>query len=157
MVKIKQGNIWGRLGTGVGKGLADQLPKEIERSRLASGLEDLSKNGQNLTPFQQFAKLSGTPGITPQMIQSGAELLKHQGVRNAYAKKGGMGQEQIGLLPEDIQQTPQGQSIRDVQFGNMQPNRMVIFPSELFHSAYHPIDWYFDNPRLTLVFWMEVL
>ena len=40
---------------------------------------------------------------------------------------------------------------------DMQPNRMVIFPSELFHSAYHPNDWYFDNPRLTLVFWMEVL
>lgn len=74
---IKNADIFGRLGTGIGKGLSEQVPKEIERSRLASGLEKLG-NQQGLTPFQQFSKLSSIPGITPQMIQSGSDLLRQQ-------------------------------------------------------------------------------
>lgn len=81
--KIKQGNIFGRVGTGIGKGLAEQLPKEVERSRLASGLEQLSQQ-QDLTPFQQFSALASTPGVTPQIIQSGAELLRQQGIAQGF-------------------------------------------------------------------------
>jgi len=66
--QVKQGNIFGRLGSGIGQGLAEQLPKEIERSRLAQGLEDLSQQ-QGLSPTQKFAKLAAIPGVTPQMIQ----------------------------------------------------------------------------------------
>lgn len=76
---IKQGNIFGRIGSGIGKGLAEQVPKEIERSRLSEGLQDISqRTGQ--TPFQQFASLLSLPGITPQAIQSGSELLRQQGM-----------------------------------------------------------------------------
>lgn len=74
---IKQGNIFGRIGSGIGQGLAEQVPKEIERSRLASGLKGLG-NKKDLSPFQQFAELSSIPGITPQMIQSGSDLLRQQ-------------------------------------------------------------------------------
>jgi hypothetical protein len=77
--KIKQGNIFGRIGTGVGKGLAEQLPKEIERGRLASGLKELG-NQKGLTPFQQFSSLASLPGVTPQMIQSGSDLLRQQAI-----------------------------------------------------------------------------
>lgn len=80
---IKNANIWGRIGSGVGQGLAEQVPKEIERHRLASGLEDLG-NQQNMTPFQQFARLSSLPGITPQMIQSGSDLLRQQAIIDDY-------------------------------------------------------------------------
>lgn len=76
---IKQGNIFGRIGTNLGKGLAEQLPKEVERGRLAAGLKNLSDK-KGLTPFEQFSELSAIPGVTPQMIQSGAELLRQQGV-----------------------------------------------------------------------------
>lgn len=76
---IKQGNIFGRIGSGIGKGLAEQVPKEIERNRLAAGLKEL-EGKKDLTPFQQFASLAAIPGITPQMIQSGSELLKQQGM-----------------------------------------------------------------------------
>lgn len=79
MVQIKQAPLWSRIGTGFGQGLGDQLPKEIERSRLQSGLKDL-ENQKDLTPFQQFSRLSSIPGINPQMIQSGAELLRQQGI-----------------------------------------------------------------------------
>lgn len=36
----------------------------------------------------------------------------------------------------------------------MMPGRMLIFPSQFFHAAYHPQDSFFEFPRLTLAFWM---
>ena len=36
----------------------------------------------------------------------------------------------------------------------MAPGRMMIFPAEYFHAAWHPQDSFFEFPRLTLVFWM---
>ena len=89
--EIKNANIWGRVGTEIGKGLSEQVPKEIERNRLASGLKEL-EGQQGLTPFQQFSRLSSIPGITPQMIQSGAELLRQQGMLGSLNKGGGQGE-----------------------------------------------------------------
>jgi hypothetical protein len=37
---------------------------------------------------------------------------------------------------------------------DMVPGRLLIFPSEHFHAAYHPQDSFYDFPRLTLAFWM---
>ncbi len=36
----------------------------------------------------------------------------------------------------------------------MVTGRMLIFPAQYFHGAYHPEDSFFEFPRLTLVFWM---
>jgi hypothetical protein len=36
----------------------------------------------------------------------------------------------------------------------METGRMVIFPGQYFHAAFHPEDSFFDFPRLTLAFWM---
>lgn len=36
----------------------------------------------------------------------------------------------------------------------MVPGRLLIFPSQYFHSAYHPENSFYDFPRLTLAFWM---
>jgi len=84
-INIPQPSIAGRIGTGIGKGLAEQLPEEITRGRLSHGLNQVA-NQRGLTPFQQFSQLASTPGITPQMLQSGAELLKQQGIRQAYGR-----------------------------------------------------------------------
>jgi len=84
--KVKPGNIFGRVGEGFGQGLAQQIPKEIDRYRLQQGLEDVSQNSEGLTPFQQFAKLSSIPGATPQMIESGTNLLRQQAKGNALAQ-----------------------------------------------------------------------
>ena len=35
--EIKNANIWGRVGTEIGKGLSEQVPKEIERIRGTTG------------------------------------------------------------------------------------------------------------------------
>jgi len=114
--EIKQANIFGRIGTGIGKGLADQIPKEIERNRLATGLSELGKQ-EGLTPFQQFAQLSSIPGITPQMIQSGSELLKQQQLREAYKRGRTPGQT---YQPQNI---PASGNIQDVKFGQL-PNQV---------------------------------
>ena len=37
---------------------------------------------------------------------------------------------------------------------DMMPGRMLIFPSQYFHSAYHPKNSFHDFPRMTLAFWM---
>lgn len=83
---IKQANIFGRIGSGLGQGLADQIPKEIERNRLSSGLQQFSQTHQDQSPIQQLAQLSAIPGVTPQMIQSFSELAKQQRQRDAYAR-----------------------------------------------------------------------
>jgi uncharacterized protein (TIGR02466 family) len=37
---------------------------------------------------------------------------------------------------------------------DMAPGRLLIFPSEYFHAAYHPQNSFYEFPRLTLAFWM---
>jgi hypothetical protein len=114
--KVKQGNIFGRIGTGIGKGLGEQIPKEIERSRLSSGLKELGAK-KDLTPFEQFSELSSIPGITPQMVQSGAELLKQQQLRDAYKRGRAPGQE---FQDQNPQASP---NLQSVQFGQL-PGQM---------------------------------
>ncbi len=85
--QVKQGNLFGRIGSGIGQGLAEQIPKEIERHRLSEGLKNIGQE-EGLSPYQQFAKLAAVPGITPQMLQSGAELLRHQARGKAIGEEG---------------------------------------------------------------------
>lgn len=96
---IKQANIFGRVGSGIGKGLAEQIPKEIERGRLQSGLKELGE-AKNLSPFQQFSQLSAIPGVTPQMIQSGTELLRQQARAQALSNQGQPQQEKPMKFPK---------------------------------------------------------
>lgn len=37
---------------------------------------------------------------------------------------------------------------------DMLPGRLLIFPSEYFHAAYHPQNSFYEFPRLTLAFWL---
>jgi hypothetical protein len=37
---------------------------------------------------------------------------------------------------------------------DMVPGRLLIFPSQYFHAAFHPQNSFYDFPRLTLAFWM---
>lgn len=84
---IKQGNIFGRIGTGFGKGLAEQLPKEIERNRLSSSLEELGKQ-KDLTPFQQYTGLVKAAHEYPQVIQGGSDLLRQQAIIDNINQRG---------------------------------------------------------------------
>lgn len=125
------GNLGSRLGAAVGSGIASTLPKEVERMRLSQGLKDLGKM-ENASPFERFAALAGIPGITPQMIESGAELLKQQRMRKAYGQsQGSQGQSgQMGQQPQP------GQDFRDVQFGQTGESPMV--PASQSQAALQP-------------------
>ncbi len=107
-IKIGQPSIFGRIGTGIGKGLGEALPKEMERGRLASGLKQLGEQ-KGQTPFQQFAGLASTPGITPQMLQSGGELLRQQAyldaLRNQFKEQGGPKTGQGNYVPTKEEST----------------------------------------------------
>jgi hypothetical protein len=114
---IRPGSIWGRIGTEAGKGLAEAIPKEAERARLAAGIEQLSKE-KGLTPFQQLGRLASLPGVTPQLIQSGGELLKNQSTFEGL----GRGNSRNGNPRERMEMTNQGgqpasEAIREQRFG----------------------------------------
>jgi uncharacterized protein (TIGR02466 family) len=36
----------------------------------------------------------------------------------------------------------------------MVPGRLIVFPSEYFHAAWHPVNSFYEFPRLTLAYWM---
>lgn len=85
---VKPGNPLGRLGASIGRGLSEQVPQEIERTRLGNGLKAISAN-KNLTPFEKLTQLATQPGMSPQLLQSATELLKQESQGNAYRKAAG--------------------------------------------------------------------
>ena len=76
---MKQGNIFGRIGTGFGKGLAEQVPKELERNRLGSALKAIGEK-KDQDPYQQFTDLVSAAHEYPQVVQSGANILRQKGM-----------------------------------------------------------------------------
>jgi hypothetical protein len=91
--EVKQGNIFGRIGKGIGQGLNEQLPKEIERSRLSSGLKKLSARAktEKLNPFDIFAEAAGTPGVTPQHLYTMSPILNQMVQKQNFIDRGGEG------------------------------------------------------------------
>ena len=104
-INIPQPSIFGRIGTGIGQGLSEQIPKEIERNRLKSGLKELSEK-EGLTPFQQISGLLSIPGMTPQGVQSLEHILRYQNLSNAYKNRAGGGNAQQGKEQQGSQANP---------------------------------------------------
>src|ERR1051326_5431723 len=82
----QQGSPIGRLGKGIGKGLADQIPKEIDRYRLTSGLEKFAAESKGKTPFQQAVDFYKIPGATAEMGYTLFPLLQQEAKREAASK-----------------------------------------------------------------------
>lgn len=80
MVQVFQptGNTASRLGSAFGKGLSEQIPKELERYRLSQGLKSLAKNAKDLSPLEAYAETAAIPGITPAMLQALPEIIRQQ-------------------------------------------------------------------------------
>ena len=87
--KIRNASIFGRVGSGIGQGLAEQIPKEVELYRLAQGLQALEKDAPNLSPSQRFSRALTVPGLIdrPQAIQSLGELYRQEGVSNSLMNR----------------------------------------------------------------------
>ncbi len=71
------GNVFGRLGAGIGKGISEELPKVVERERLASGLENLKNEKE---PLKQYAGLIRS-GADASQVNQLFPLLQAQGAR----------------------------------------------------------------------------
>lgn len=129
--KISQGNIFGRLGSGIGQGLAEQIPKEIEQYQLKSGLKDFSENSQGLDPMQQLAKIASVRGVTPQMIQSFSELAKQQAKGNSLDQQKAPIEDRFAGISEskaspDMPKTPsltKAEHLEILQKGNVPPTK----------------------------------
>ena len=81
--QVGQGNIFGRMGIGIGQGLAEQVPKEVDRYRLSQGLQQLEKDSPNLSPMQFLTRSAAIPGMSNEMMRQFGELAKQQGMRSS--------------------------------------------------------------------------
>jgi hypothetical protein len=81
---VKQAPILGRLGESLGKGLSEMLPEELAHRRRAQGLKSFSEKAKDLDPMQSLAEISSVYGVTPQMLQSFAEMARLQQQKKAY-------------------------------------------------------------------------
>lgn len=114
--KVKQASLASRIGSGIGQGLAEQLPQEIAHGRKRAGLEELASQSGNLNPTEYLAKAASVYGITPQEIQSFTELSKQQNLRNAYAKQTANYQNANASPMQNNATTP---NFRDIEFANL--------------------------------------
>jgi len=112
---IPAGNQWSMLGQGLGQGLSEQIPKEVEHYRLSQGLRELAQE-KNLSPRDFATKAYGIKGITPQMVESLGELAKHENIKKAYGK-GRRGTEDF-QIPRNDQN-----NLQNIKFGNFQPGQ----------------------------------
>lgn len=73
------GSIAGRIGKGLGQGLSEQIPKEVDRYRLSSGLKQLGKQDfSGKSPLEQMAAIYSIPGITPQMAEQAQQQIQNR-------------------------------------------------------------------------------
>ena len=110
--KISQGSFFGRLGTGLGQGLAEQLPKEVERDRLSTGLKKLKENPQ-ASQLDQLIQLYSTPGVTPEIANSVLPALRNESIRNKAGKK---------TTPSDTRQNTGGEPFNPQEIEKGIPN-----------------------------------
>lgn len=112
--EIKQPDIWASLGSGIGKGLSEQVPKEIERGRQKVEFKKLAE-AKGLSPFEMFGKFATIPGISekPQLLQTGGDLLRQQAyidaVRNQYGDGGPNGGKGYTPTEGDLKQSLKGE------------------------------------------------
>ena len=142
--KLQQPSISGRIGTGLGNYLAESIPKEVERSRLSSGLKELNQK-KNLTPFERFSELLAVPGLAnnPQALESASRLLEKQSLGNAYANintgggdSGDFNQQPGTIAPENLSRQPQQQP--QVSRGQIQQTPHVKAGEPLGTSQINP-------------------
>jgi hypothetical protein len=99
------GNLGTRLGRAAGTGIAQALPKEVERMRLSQGLKNLG-NLDMSNPMDAVSQLLSIPGMTSDKAQIIFPFLQQQMQRKEAAQRGqagqATGQSQAALQPNDL-------------------------------------------------------
>lgn len=98
--QVSPGNIFGRIGTSIGKGLAETIPKEAERYRLSQGLRDIeSEKGQQMTPLGRYAHLIQS-GADPAQIAQLEPYIRNAAIASGQPGQGG--QPPVGINQQGI-------------------------------------------------------
>jgi hypothetical protein len=91
--QVKPGDLFGRVGSDIGKGLAEQLPQEIKNQRLASGLENIGKEKNPIAQMQQLYRSGASAQDVAQLLpqiqsatQKEAYLARQQGAPQQRAQ-----------------------------------------------------------------------
>lgn len=132
--KVSPGNIFGRIGSGIGQGLAESLPKEIERGRLAEGLGRFEQEAANLTPMQQYSRIAAIPGMTPESQRQFGELARQQARGQALIESSKANQPQVGPSfsprqgniegqPSNIPSITRSKPLEEIQRGYIPPTK----------------------------------
>jgi hypothetical protein len=158
--EVSPGNIFGRIGENLGKGLAESIPKEVERNRLASGLKELG-NQKDLSPFERFSGLSSIPGITPQMIQSGSDILRQEArskalIENSSREKPNPFQNKIPGTQKEPGKHPsitKGEILEKVQEGYIPPT--IEERDAIAGQAYNENPAFFGNDPQKAIEWAD--
>lgn len=82
-------------------------------------------------------------------FKESSSLVLDEGYARAVHENPGLAETGLDYWPELAQEAWERVGVID-----MAPGRLLVFPSEYFHAAYHPEDSFYDWPRLTLAFWM---
>lgn len=67
--------------------MSEQLPKEVERTRLSSGLRNLG-NSQETDPLKRLAEIYSVPGVTPEIANQVSQYVQSNQLRNATNRNG---------------------------------------------------------------------
>jgi len=130
MVKIKQGDIWGRVGTSFGEGLASQVPQELEHYQKKQGLEEFKQGANKRSPLENVIEAQGIRGITPQGLQSLTDVMKRNQEMSAFNRSagndGGQGEGTVSkersganIERDQFRLNEPSQNIRDIKFGDL--------------------------------------
>lgn len=150
--QVSPGSTAGRIGEGLGKGLAESIPKEAAQYRLSQGLKNFSKEAANLNPLEAATKLFSIPGVTPQMVQTLPQLLQQQQLAQSLGRA-----EQVPefpTLPVKEENVPtSGLTTREAQealrkgFKRKTPQQIDARAAELYNS--NPARFK-NNPELAI-------
>ncbi len=108
---VKPANQGASFIAGLGRGLSEQLPKEVANYRLASGLQNFAKESAGRSQMENLAAISAVPGVTPQTVQAFTELAKNQNLRSSLRRGDEKNLEQT-LAPRE-----------EISFANLDKNK----------------------------------
>jgi uncharacterized protein (TIGR02466 family) len=122
-----------------------------KRADFAVPHSDITENGQRSFTCVLFLndpdECSG--GTAFFRFKPSNSLFMDDGYARAVSADPRIGESGLDYWPEDTESLWERIGSIDMQQG-----RLVIFPSEYFHAAWHPMDSFYEFPRLTLAFWM---
>jgi hypothetical protein len=134
---IKQGNIFGRIGSSFGQGLAESVPKGYDQGRLSNSLQQIQNSREPLTPIQQYQSLINGGANSEQIGQILPLLERHNA--NLDAKRQAEEFEKSRVAPTQSKPVDKNPSVIQPQQeqtpSNQNLNKTVERPKSLITSG----------------------